>query len=83
MNDTSYTVDFSDLRFNKYYVLVYNIAIRQLVTGENFGYFLYYRELMIIRGNFFTFNFGQTFSFSIDCFIFSIHSFHHDRLIQC
>ena len=54
MNDTSYTVDFSDLRFNKYYVLVYNIAIRQLVTGENFGYFLYYRELMTIL-------FGATF----------------------
>ena len=29
-----YTVDFSDIRFNKYYVLVYNIAIRQMVTGK-------------------------------------------------
>ena len=35
INHTQYKVDFSDLRFNRYYVLVYNIAIKQLVTGKN------------------------------------------------
>ena len=42
INHTQYKVDFSDLRFNRYYVLVYNIAIKQLVTGKNIGcLFLY------------------------------------------
>ena len=36
MNVSSYDVNLSDLRFDFHYVLIYNIAIRQLVTGKTF-----------------------------------------------
>ena len=36
MNVSSYDVSLSDLRFDFHYVLIYNIAIRQLVTGKRF-----------------------------------------------
>ena len=49
MNVSSYDVSLSDLRFDFHYVLIYNIAIRQLVTGKTFTQSIILHRPMIIR----------------------------------
>ena len=49
MNVSSYDVNLSDLRFDFHYVLIYNIAIRQLVTGKTFTQSRILHRPMIIR----------------------------------
>ena len=48
MNVSSYDVSLSDLRFDFHYVLIYNIAIRQLVTGKTFTQSIILHRPMII-----------------------------------
>ena len=63
MNVSSYDVNLSDLRFNFHYVLIYNIAIRQLVTGKTFTQSIILHRPMIILSCKMILEYLQGFSF--------------------